>query len=94
MTTTQVSPCLILDEFNFEGEGGVNLVSAETLFCQVAEKKLNFSFLCIMQKEEMINRPLAMNSWQKIIPTKAYHAGHAKRDYSSLKGPKMPHASL
>lgn len=67
-TATQGSPWLILDEFNLAGEDNINLVFAENLFRQVAEKKLNFNILFVTQKEEMTKTLLGMNAWQKISP--------------------------
>jgi hypothetical protein len=67
-TATQGSPWLILDEFNLPGEDNINMLFAETLFRQVAEKRLNFNLLFITQKKQMANDLLALNSWQKISP--------------------------
>jgi hypothetical protein len=67
-TATQSSPWLILDEFNLAGEERINLVFAENLFRQVAEKNLNFNILFVTQKIEMAQTLLAMNAWQKISP--------------------------
>lgn len=65
---TQGSPWLILDDFNLPGEDNINMLFAETLFRQVAEKRLNFNLLFITQKKQMANADLlALNSWQKII---------------------------
>ena len=68
VNATQGSPWLILDEFNVKGENDINMVFAETLFRQVAEKQLNFNILFITQKEQMANDMLALNKWQKISP--------------------------
>lgn len=62
------SPWLILDEFNLPGPDNVNMLFAETLFRQVAERKLKFNILFIAQNEQMVTDLLALNSWQNIAP--------------------------
>lgn len=76
--SSQRSPWLILDEFNLEGEDGVNLVFAEHLFRQVHERQLKFNVLFITQNEEMSRKLVSMNSWQKIAPMPCFTVPDSK----------------
>lgn len=87
-TAKQGSPWLILDEFNHEGEDGINMVFAENLFRQVAERKLNFSVLFITQKLSIADALLEMNCWQKIAPLPFFTSPDARDVTSAEKVPK------
>ena len=87
-TAAQGSPWLILDEFNLEGEDGINLIFAENLFRQVAEKGLNFNILFVTQKEEMAKNLLRMNAWQKISPLSGFTSPDSATIYRAELAPK------
>ena len=87
-TATQRSPWLILDEFNLAGEDNINMLFAETLFRQVAEKMLNFNLLFITQKEQMANDLLALNSWQKISPLPRFTSPDSATVHSANQAPE------
>lgn len=87
-SATQRSPWLILDEFNLPGEDDINMLFAETLFRQVAEKRLNFNILFITQKDQMANDLLALNSWQKISPLPRFTSPDSATVLSANQAPE------